>query len=54
MKKLPKKEDFVLDATSKVYKRPEYNALYDPNLASFFASPRRRKQLVVQRLVGPI
>lgn len=53
MQKLPK-EDFILDATCKTYKKPEYNGLFDPNLSSFFASPRRRKLLVVQRLVSPI
>lgn len=53
MQKLPK-DDFVLDATCKTFKRPEYNGLFDPNLSSFFASPRRRKLLVVQKLVDPI
>lgn len=45
------KDDFVLDALCKSYKRPAYNGLLDPNLSSFFASPRRRKLLVVQKLV---
>lgn len=49
----PNKGDFVLDALCKSYRRPEYNGLLDPNLSSFFASPRRRKLLVVQKLVSP-
>ena len=47
----PYKGNFVLDALCKSYKRSEYNGLLDPNLSSFFASPRRRKHLVVQKLV---
>jgi hypothetical protein len=45
------KADFVLDALCKSNRRTDYNGLLDPNLSSFFASPRRRKLLVVQKLV---
>lgn len=50
-KKSPAKEDFILDSTRLSYRKPEYNGLTDPNLSSFFASPRRRKLLIIQRLV---
>ena len=48
------KEDFVIDSTRVSYKRPEYNGLTDPNLSSFFSSPRRRKLLILQKLVKVI
>lgn len=55
MKPVPKyihKDTFILDSIKKSYKRPEYNGLTDPNLSSFFSSPRRRKILVLQKLVN--
>ncbi|OMJ87329.1 hypothetical protein SteCoe_11019 [Stentor coeruleus] len=50
-KKVPTKEDFILDSTRLSNKKPDYNSLTDPNLTSFFASPRRRKLLIMQKLV---
>ena len=45
------KFEFILDSTCKSNKKREYNGLIDPNLSSFFSSPRRRKLLVLQKLV---
>ncbi|OMJ72824.1 hypothetical protein SteCoe_28624 [Stentor coeruleus] len=50
-KKSPAKEDFIIDSTCLSYRKPFYNGLTDPNLSSFFASPRRRKLLIKQKLI---
>jgi hypothetical protein len=54
MKNNPRKfneKEFSLSFNQKVMKKIEYNGLIDPNLSSFFASPRRRKLLIKQNLV---
>lgn len=51
LKKFQTKDQFALDSTNLSYKRPEYNSLNDPNLVSYFSSPRRRRLLIQQQLV---
>lgn len=51
LKKFQTKDQFTLDSTNLSYKRPEYNSLNDPNLVSYFSSPRRRRLLIQQQLV---
>jgi hypothetical protein len=46
--------DFDLRLEQDSLRHLQYNGLTDPNLASFFASPVRRKLLVRQKLVSVI